>query len=106
MLPFKIVKIRARFSGFPLSRVACLPEFDEDPVSNCQVANFFPDHSGSDSKYSLVSHGLSFIPSVACMETPHLRGYINSSFNIICSSEDYCQTFVQVEMFHQSRDAR
>lgn len=98
-----LVKIRARFSGFPLSRTACLPEFDEDPVTDCQVANFFPD-SDSNDKYSLVSHGLSFIPSVACMETPHLRGYINSSFNILCSSEDRCQTFVQGPVFCPDTD--
>ena len=94
-----LVKIRTGNSGFPNTRVACLPEFDEDPVSDCQVANFFPAEHSQPAKYSLVSHGLSFIPSVACMETPHLRGYINSSFNILCSSEDRCQTFVQGPIF-------
>lgn len=93
-----LVKIRTRIAGFPISRVACLPEFDEDPVSGCHIASFFPD-TKSQSKYSLVSHSLSFMPSVACMETPHLRGYINSSFNILCSSEDFCQAFVQGPIF-------
>lgn len=89
-----LVKIRS-FSGF--KDMACLPEFDEDPVEDCQVANFFPDKS-QDEKYSLLSYWLSFGPSEACMETPHLRGYINSSSTILCSQEDKCQTFVQVNL--------
>ena len=37
-----LVKIRTRISGFPISRVACLPEFDEDPVSGKVFkGNFF-----------------------------------------------------------------
>ena len=39
-----LIKIRdSENSGF--SQVACLPEFDEDPVDDCQVANFFPNES-------------------------------------------------------------
>lgn len=90
-----LVKIRGSASGF--SAQACLPEFDEDPVENCQVATYFPDES-QESKYSILSHSLSFGPSESCMETPQLRGYINSSLNILCSTEDRCQTFVQVRL--------
>lgn len=87
-----LLKIRSN-SGFAAK--ACLPEFDEDPVENCQVATYFPDESNNQG-YSILSHWLAFGPSEACMETPHLRGYINSSLNILCSTEDRCQTFVQV----------
>ena len=49
-------------------------------------------------QYTILSHWLSFGPSGACIETPHLRGYINSSFNLLCSEVSKCQTFVQVCM--------
>jgi len=103
-----LVKIRAgtsgstisgsTISGFGLERTACLPEFDEDPVLDCQVANFFPDQE-DPSKYTILSHWLNFGPSEACLETPYLRGYINSTLNILCSEEDQCQTFVQGPVF-------
>lgn len=95
-----VVKIRNDPSGFGFDsgRIACLPEWDEDPVDQCQVVNFFPDNK-SPSKYTVLSHWLSFGPSEACLETPHLRGYINSSFNILCSEESKCQTFVQGPVF-------
>jgi len=95
-----VVKIRNsnRFGGFESKRVACLPEEDEDPVDHCQIANFFPDPE-STSKYSILSHWLSFGPSESCRETPYLRGYINSSFNILCSEVSKCQTFVQGPVF-------
>ena len=41
-----LVKIRD-FKGFHESRVACLPEFDEDPVDECQIVNHFPDEKDS-----------------------------------------------------------
>jgi secreted trypsin-like serine protease len=84
--------------GFGLDRVACLPEFDEDPYDACQVANFFPDKTQPE-HYSLLSYWLTFGPSEACMETPHLRGYVNSSLSILCSEEDKCQTFIQGPVF-------
>ena len=37
-----VVKIR-HHRGFDEARVACLPEFDEDPVDECQIVNYFPD---------------------------------------------------------------
>ena len=41
-----VVKIRNDPSGFGFDsgRIACLPEWDEDPVDQCQVVNFFPDN--------------------------------------------------------------
>ena len=52
-----LIKIRdSENSGF--SQVACLPEFDEDPVDDCQVANFFPDESK---------------PSKVCKQTADLK---------------------------------
>ena len=53
-------------------------------------------------QYTVLSHWLSFGPSEACLETPHLRGYINSSFNILCSEESKCQTFVQVFFYFKN----
>lgn len=115
-----LVKIRD-FKGFHESRVACLPEFDEDPVDECQIVNYFPDEKDSSKvsvqirvsgyivyrltcpnillsfQYSVLSHWLSFGPSEACIETPHLRGYIDSTLNILCSEADKCQPFVQVK---------
>ena len=50
-----VVKIRGK--GFHESRVACLPEFDEDPVDECQIVNYFPDEKDA-SKVSLKSLSL------------------------------------------------
>ena len=89
-----LVKIRSE-TGFGQNRIACLPEYHEDPVSDCQVATFFPD-SENPENYSILSYWLNFGPSEACVETASLRGYINSTLNILCSEENQCQTFVQV----------
>ena len=50
-------------------------------------------------QYTLLSHWLNFGPSEACIETPHMRGYLNSTMNILCSDVDKCQTFVQGPVF-------
>ena len=39
-----LVKIRTRIAGFPISRVACLPEFDEDPVSGKTFLSSFKSY--------------------------------------------------------------
>lgn len=39
-----VIKIRDRDgTGFASGEIACMPEIDEDPYEDCQVANFFPD---------------------------------------------------------------
>ena len=62
----------------------CLPQRGEDPVDNCETSTYITDSS-------LISHkGLNFEPSISCMETPQLRGYIDSSELIICSKTSEC----------------
>ena len=43
-------------NGFDTERQACLPEFDEDPVDRCQVANYFPDSESPSKVSTLISH--------------------------------------------------
>ena len=35
----------------------------------------------------MVAHSVTLEPSISCMETAHLRGYIDSSENIVCAHE-------------------
>lgn len=58
---------------------ACLPEVGDDPMDGCQVSSW---RNGS-----VVAHSITLEPSISCMETPHLRGYISSSLNIVCAHE-------------------
>ena len=62
---------------------ACLPEIGDDPIMDCQSAAFV---RGS----TIYAHKLNFAPSMSCMETPFLRGYIQSSQDILCSAEGPC----------------
>lgn len=69
---FEDVKARHQF-GY-----ACLPQIGDDPVSGCKIVS---ENSTKES--------VSFEPSISCLETPQLRGYVHNSADIICS-EDNC----------------
>ena len=48
---------------------------------------------------TILGHDLSFGPSVFCAEeTPHMRGYLDSPLNILCSANS-CSRFVQGPVF-------
>lgn len=68
----------------------CLPEIGDDPVAKCQVLAW------SDGE--LLAHKTQFQPSLSCMETPQLRGYITSSEDLVCSSQP-CLKEVQGPVF-------
>lgn len=62
----------------PSASSACLPHPGDDPEDQCQVAAF-------SRNFELRAHATSLEPSMACIETPQLRGYIDSSENIVCA---------------------
>lgn len=70
---------------------SCLPEVGDDPIDDCQVATWLDTEQ-------IVAHSLTFEPSMACLETPHLRGYIDSSENLVCSAAQ-CHEQVQGPSF-------
>ena len=51
---------------------ACLPEVGDDPMDGCQVSAW---REGD----VVVAHSVTLEPSISCMETPHLRGYIRDA---------------------------
>ena len=51
---------------------ACLPEVGDDPMDGCQVSSW---REGG----VVVAHSVTLEPSISCMETPHLRGYIRDA---------------------------
>ena len=59
---------------------ACLPEIGDDPIEPCQIAGWLGEESDT-----IIAHTITLKPSMSCLETPHLRGYIASSENIVCS---------------------
>ena len=67
--------------------VACLPEAGDDPVDGCNLL-------GWDGKDDPEIQSIMFEPSISCMETPYLRGYIDSSENIVCSSSKCDREFM------------
>ena len=80
---------------------ACLPEVGDDPMDGCQVSAW---REGD----VVVAHSVTLEPSISCMETPHLRGYINSSENIVCAHKTCVEevrgpTFCSVRGRHQGR---
>ena len=80
---------------------ACLPEVGDDPMDGCQVSAWRENGT-------VVAHGVTLEPSISCMETAHLRGYIDSSENIVCAHERCVQevrgpTFCSVRGRHQGR---
>jgi hypothetical protein len=52
-----VIKIRPniQINGFEDFRIACLPEFDEDPVEDCQIANYFPNENDSSKVHILIN---------------------------------------------------
>ncbi len=75
-----VLKVRvANRDQAVLIRYACLPEVGDDPMGGCQTSTVEKDGG------EVVAHSATFAPSISCMENPHLRGYIHSSENIICS---------------------
>ena len=80
---------------------ACLPEVGDDPMDGCQVSAWRENGT-------VVAHSVTLEPSISCMETAHLRGYIDSSENIVCAHERCVQevrgpTFCSVRGKHQGR---
>lgn len=50
----------------------CLPQVGDDPVNKCKLMSI----NGTEN--------VEFAPSISCMETPFLNGYIESSDNLMC----------------------
>ena len=89
-----VIKVREIAGSTGFEMFACLPDPGDDPVDRCQVADYF----GSG---TILGHDIEFGPSVFCAdETPHLRGYLDSPSNILCSAES-CSRFVQGPVFCQ-----
>ena len=81
----------------PLFRIGCMTlirflHHENWPNLECQPnklpENLIPENPQVASWREggvVVAHSVTLEPSISCMETPHLRGYINSSENIVCS---------------------
>uniref|UniRef100_A0A0K2TYQ2 Uncharacterized protein n=1 Tax=Lepeophtheirus salmonis TaxID=72036 RepID=A0A0K2TYQ2_LEPSM len=77
-----VVKVRGIYTHY-----ACIPEHGVDPITNCETATYLDD-VGEKVMFRRLN---SFEPSIKCMETPYLRGYIDSSELIICADVSECQ---------------
>eukprot|EP00095_Tigriopus_kingsejongensis_P011670 maker-scaffold59_size442576-snap-gene-2.11 protein:Tk11670 transcript:maker-scaffold59_size442576-snap-gene-2.11-mRNA-1 annotation:"hypothetical protein KGM_20486" len=80
-----------KLADFQSGREVCLPEIGDDPVSKCQVVAW-------SSPQCLFAHRVKFEPSLSCMETPQLRGYITDSENLVCAGQA-CLEEVQGPVF-------
>ena len=109
-------------NGFQI--FSCLPEEGDDPIENCQVASYLlsdqentrifnvsdsknteqKDHSKSNLK--ILAHDVQFGPSMACSdETPHMRGYLDSHENILCTlGAEQCNRKIRGPVFCQNHD--
>ena len=97
-----LVKIReSGTAGFQM--FACLPEEGDDPVDDCQVADFI-EHENA---LRILAHDIEFGPSVQCAEeTPHLRGYLDNPDVILCSENvEPCSRFVTGPVFCPGGDS-
>ncbi len=56
---------------------ACIPAVGDDPVNGCHVV-----------KTDLEYEDIKFAPSISCMETPFLRGYLDTSENLMCTDDE------------------
>ena len=106
-------------NGFQI--FACLPEEGDDPIENCQVASYIhlDDENRKDVKSKtienvkqmddnlrILAHDIKFGPSMACSdETPHMRGYLDSHQNILCTlGTEQCNRLIRGPVFCQNHD--
>ncbi len=77
-----LVSVESRPDGFYIGgrEFACLPETGDDPLEACTRAKA----SSSSTK------SITLQPSVGCLETPFLRGYVRSSESIVCAMSEEC----------------
>ena len=67
-----VVKVKQTVDDNNNYNFACLPEVGDDPMDGCQVSSW---REGG----VVVAHSVTLEPSISCMETPHLRGYIRDA---------------------------
>ena len=112
-------------NGFQI--FSCLPEEGDDPIENCQVASYLlsdqenmrilqtfnvsDSKNGKQNAYSksnlkILAHDVKFGPSMACSdETPHMRGYLDSHENILCTlGTEQCNRMIRGPVFCQNHD--
>lgn len=86
------------------SNPACLPDPDEDPEADCQVAGWAVTTRGKGSLRSAVlGHNVAFQPSQACLERTALTGSVPNADRILCA-ETKCNIFVRGPVFCKNGD--
>lgn len=63
---------------------ACLPALGDDPADGCHSAGLTKDNN-------VQATSLTLEPSIKCLETPLLRGYVTDSAKLVCSLRNSCQ---------------
>ena len=117
---FTYITIGTASNGFQI--FACLPDQGDDPIENCQVASYIhldeenrqisksetttKEVNSLDDNLRILAHDIKFGPSMACSdETPHMRGYLDSHQNILCTlGTEQCNRLIRGPVFCQNHD--